>query len=445
MKKVRILQGFIMNRNYVFFTTSIFIVSTIFGMDLPYQIERFSYKVPSLHDTIIEAVTTGYGKTEIECKKNSAQLITALQKKHENCSILLGYDTIEKCKNRYIGLYGWRASNLSSTNSHPLNLSQLLPYDRDKDLYIINDGKEIYLFDMKEHKKERIIAQPKNSIQTCTTARQGQIIILATWSDSPISLWNTKTNKLIYSQPNVSVLDLASDDNVFASSDVNENVKIWDISSGKCLNTYVQDYDPMGTFDSLAINNGILYAGETTQMSFFEQRKSKIVVFDSRLDNAAQTWMAHKKAISCFIFSKKNSFLMYSGSKDHSIKQWDIRNTSVHTKKMNLKHATGYKSHENLNVHNIYESSNGKKVFATDMNRLLIWDISQQEPQLTTKIYLHSHIIKNSMYMNKNETKLYIGTNENSEKYFLKTISPSSSFENLIEMYNQEDNVSRVE
>ena len=156
----------------------------------------------------------------------------------------------------------------------------------------------------------------------------------------------------------------------------------------------------------------------------------EIIIIDPRTHQFAHELPLHTESISCLIPCKQNNQLFYSGSWDHTIKQWDLRKPTICIKEMMSREYYFHERCSNFNISNLYESNNGKKIFATDENHLLLWDVSQDSPQLLINSWIDDDIYNKCMVMNENETELHLATCY-ANKSKLKTVGPNCTFDEL--------------
>merc|ERR1712227_341759 len=105
-----------------------------------------------------------------------------------------------------------------------------------------------------------------------------------------------------------------STDMYFCSGSDDKSVKVWDIESHECLNTFVENLDvvtsvqfhPSGT----CIGSGSM---DTT-----------IKIWDVRSNQLIQHYPAHKKTVSSISFHPSGNYLL-SSSLDSTMKIWDLR------------------------------------------------------------------------------------------------------------------------
>lgn len=398
------------------------------AMDAPQKPNKPTlHEIPSLLAITTKAIVAGYGNTNNIRQNNSAQLIIAMQEFHKNGS-LIDSDIIESCKNRHIGTHGWgkkgRINRLKETQSHQLHTNFLIPYAPEKDLYLRNDNNKLCLLNIKTGKTEHTFGKTiGSSILNCSNITSDGIVISSSFSDNPITLWNTHIHQPPHSitEYQDTVLYLAAENNIFACVDCNNQLKIWDIATTTCTNTYAMAHHAA---QSIMINNNVIYAG------LFN---GKIMIIDPRVPTAFHTNKAHASATTHLIPCKQNSLQFYSGSVDQTIKCWDMRSQKMHITHIQIPDNPTY-GYDNIG--NLHESNDGKRIFVTDQNYLYVFDTSNPEPQLIVSAWVNKRLTHHCIAMNQNETELYLQTYDD-ETSTLKTISPNYTFDELTRTYNE--------
>lgn len=313
---------------------TVFIIIHASAMDLPLSVKNSIYEIPSLQETTIESIATGYGTTQNERKKNGIRLIAALQNNHANGTSLIDSDILEKCKNRYMGLYGWKTYTENKPaillkQQHDLYTSHIIPYNRKQDLYIINNGtqeNDLAIVNIKTGNIEKMNKAKGSGISAYGMATNTPLVIYSTWSDTPIKIWNTQTNEILrflkndfvfhIASTHDTVFHIASTDDLFATTDSQNVLKIWDIESGSRQLVY-----PIGSrtleesAECLVMNNKCVYVGREDGYIFYCDIRSP----------KWNTQNLHKSCISIITFSQKDPFQFYSGSSNNTIKKWDLR------------------------------------------------------------------------------------------------------------------------
>ncbi|HSC24665.1 MAG TPA: hypothetical protein VLB80_00410 [Candidatus Babeliales bacterium] len=385
-------------------------------------------KVPSLQTITANNIATGYGVTNNNRQKNSAALITTLQK------------SIDECKKKHVGKYGWTINTgsgeeffgkenytafipkLGIKKSYQLHTPFLIKTHYAKNLYIIGEGNNLCTFNIKSNNKQTTLSGHTKPITCCTTVPGNDHIILSGSEDTTIKIWNISNNTLLHNVTGhhcASVKHLAAEDNIFCSTDEIDHMNIGDLGSGICY--YIKLLPQYSSPESLMLNNRMVYLAHDG---------GSIEVIDCRLDKSVCKWDAHKyNAINYIVASKQHAELIYSAANDKTIKQWDMRNLTACVKTMQTIQHPAYAHRAEFNIKNIYEDIEGKKIFASDKERIYVWDVTQEKPKLCTKNYLGCTIkIDNthSMVMNDDETKLYLATTDG-----IKTITPNCTYEDL--------------
>ena len=194
---------------------------------------------------------------------------------------------------------------------------------------------------------------------------------------------------------------------------------------GKVLKEYDLGSDTFLTgtdevdYTQVMADKNILYCGT---------HLGSIIFYDPRMFRSGLK-RAHNRRISCLVKSQKNGYAFYSGSHDHSVKQWDLRKSD---KAIMTMCAVDRPEYANFNISNIYESKSGDKLFVTDMNLLYMWNIVSGDPQLLRVTTIDEHIYENCIAMDQHEEELYVQL-WNGSKHILTTISSGCGFDDMVD------------
>lgn len=409
---------------------TLFIFMPILAMDTEKQPQS---DVTSLCTTLMHLPATNYKGNAFERRKNKAEVIMALQKGYENGTLAIEKKSIDACKNIFVGKHGWTMDTgngktcvytthgdfkykIRITRSLALEAMFLIKQKNEKDKYITSNGNDIHIITMQSG-TQTILSGHTDLVHCCTNTDHADIILSGS-NSTVIRIWDTKANKCLETLHGHEkyVTHIASEKDIFLSADWTPLLKIWDLSSGKCQSTKSIDSSPL----SFMMNNSMTYIGLVD---------GKIIIIDPRCNKSTHEWTAHERPVSCLIPCKYNNTLIYSGSWDQTIKQWDLRNLSAYTKKLHKKHDV---SDAIYNIQNLHEDHKGKKIFSSDLCGIQVWDVVGDKPKLITTIELDKRITSNCMEMNDDETELYIGTKDG-----IKTIASSFTFEELYELITQ--------
>ena len=300
----------------------------------------------------------------------------------------------------------------------------LVKYSNEKHIYAKSFGPDLYgqhnikTFNIRSGEKKQKFPGDKLPICRCVSTLDNQIIIAS--DGSRIIIQGAGLNIKPYSfKTGCSVTNIAAEDDTLCSSNFNNGIQIWNIKEKccKCLEGKVLGKN----ICNLMIHNKLIYIGCDD---------GTIITFDLRTGENIYNWHAHQQQISSLIPGKRNDYCLYSGSEDHSINIWDIRNLFTYTNQLNLPHT----SHKNLAITNMLEDKEARILFASDDDTVYEWDVSHITPQLLSSLCLQSPIKNNCMVLDENETEttigkeLHVGTEDG-----IKTIRCDYSFDELLE------------
>jgi WD40 repeat protein len=337
---------------------------------------------------------------------------------------------IKAMQRQYIGTHGWTIDTgdqsiekikIVREFADYQNTQFLLPQNN-KHKYIISNDNDAHIINMQTGAKEATFAGHTDLVLCCAKIDYRNTI--ATGShDTTIKLWDTKDRQCLQTLHNheTDVTHIASQGDILSSTDSSPCLKLWAIEYGQC--TQKIPFNTMSLIDinnkphtpmSLIMNNHNIVVGFNT---------GRITIMKPCAKKAICDWYAHKgSSVNCLMPCKSDRYVLYSGSCDQTIKQWDLRKMEAPTKTI----------HQNNNPDNVYEDQKGKKIFSSDMRTVYIWDISSNEPKLMTKKRFDCDIRPNCMQMNDDETELYIGTTEG-----IKTLTPALDFNQLEALVEQ--------
>jgi WD40 repeat protein len=160
---------------------------------------------------------------------------------------------------------------------------------------------------------------------------------------------------------------------------------------------------------SFIIHNNITYTGSSC---------GDISLCNIHSANSIDIPKAHNGRISCLIVSKHNDNIFYSGSTDGTIKEWDLRKITANVDSEDKIKIRSTKPQKN-GISCIYESNDGKKMYAGNADGILIWDDINDPQSNLHKICSAYGIINkeikkiNLQYVdcitaNDNESEIYI-------------------------------------
>ena len=327
---------------------------------------------------------------------------------------------------------------LSDSTLPPLRLEResaqktniLVKYGDKKHIYAKSDPYRCYgqyqieAFNIRSGQENETFPSQKYIIRHCVSTLDNRIIIASDYET--IRIWGARNigtpNLCLNIQPysfnaGSPITSLAAENNILCSSNLNNHLQIWDIDLCNCIEKEITGKN----IRNLMIRNNLVHIGCHDGM---------IITFDPRSGENIYDWHAHKQAISSLTPGKRNDYCLYSGSEDHSINIWDIRNLSTHINQLSLPPTT----HKNPAITNMLEDKEARILFASDGDTVYEWDVSQIMPQLLSSLCLKSAIKNKCMVLDENAAETTIGKELHvSTKDGIKTIRCDYSFDELFD------------
>ncbi len=273
--------------------------------------------------------------------KGNAETATAAFTK--DATSIFTVETIkEKEFSYFTGIKQWDVSSTKELQKFPVRLDgrdYLLSPDALIVAVIDTDTAKINLLDIKTGRVVGNIAGHQQRLSSFRFSPDGKFF--ATGSlDQTIKIWQMPTGKLLQTlkvEGDAKSLSFSSDNTLLAAH-INESLKIWQTADGKAIQTIEKvNCREKGGFYNFTIavssDNRLLACGASNREKFSTEQKSnpedlgittfQIELFDIANGQKLRRFEGHQQQITACAFSTDNKFLV-SGSDDSQTKLWDV-------------------------------------------------------------------------------------------------------------------------
>lgn len=378
---------------------------TMDDMQTEQPINNVSHNAGStLYSLCKNKILAGYGNNDTERYKNALQSIEKISAYMDNDFVA---DELKKpFLQRYFAylpcattpLAGGEASYLTK-NNHKLYATI---------------GKNIYLYDLTVQcpmvEPQKIISLHESEIDRALASKKSAMVYSISKRSSVIKLWDTDSDEckgeLVHAfRGSLRGLSEMNDGNPCAT-DIDGNITIWDISSGKVKQSLPKYYDNVIIYDLLADTHMIYAAGGMDGLLC----NGPICIYDTRVGKCIEGMNPHGRSVIHLAKSKKDMHF-YSSSFDNTIRIWDMRNMkdSVH------------KLEKNESVWRIEENDDGTLFFTCGDTGVHVWDLTTEKPSMINTLTTEK---TKCMAQDTDESQLFIGTNDG-----IKSISVNCAFD----------------
>eukprot|EP01107_Rhizomastix_libera_P014766 TRINITY_DN494_c0_g1_i7.p1 TRINITY_DN494_c0_g1~~TRINITY_DN494_c0_g1_i7.p1 ORF type:complete len:830 (-),score=185.15 TRINITY_DN494_c0_g1_i7:63-2552(-) len=176
-------------------------------------------------------------------------------------------------------------------------------------------------------------------------------VIISGSADSTVKIWSSSDYSLKSTLRNiVPVSSICSNEkSIFSSSPSSDGIQVWDLVSLKMVSTLKDSI-----VNGIDVKGDLLCAGS---------KDKTIKMWDVRSGKCTQTLNGHQKSVKCVLMSKD---YVFSGSNDHLVKVWDLRKSE--------ESCITFKGHTHW-VQSL--CLNGKYLYSCSVDRKIrIWDLS---------------------------------------------------------------------
>ncbi|MBD2236342.1 PD40 domain-containing protein [Aulosira sp. FACHB-113] len=197
---------------------------------------------------------------------------------------------------------------------------------------------------------------PVNSV---AFSRDGQKLASGS-ADKTIKIWDMTTGKLLntltgHNSP-INSVAFSSDGQKLASGSADKTIKIWDMTTGKLLNTLTGHSSPI---------NSVAVSSDGQKLASGSADKT-IKIWDMTTGKLLKTLTGHSSYVSSVVFNLDGQKLA-SGSADNTIKIWDITTGKL------LNTLAG---HSNYVSSVVFSPDSQKLAFGSSDNTIKIWDMT---------------------------------------------------------------------
>ncbi|BAY31277.1 WD-40 repeat-containing protein [Nostoc carneum NIES-2107] len=221
--------------------------------------------------------------------------------------------------------------------------------------------------------------------------------------DKTIKLWDISTGKLLQTfnghSSLIKTIALSSDGKKLASGSDDKTIKLWDISTGKLLQTFSGHSD---------VVNSVAFSSDGQKLASGSKDKT-IKLWDVSTGKVLQTFNGHSKSVNSVAFSPDGKQLA-SGSSDNTIKLWNFSNSKV---------SQTLSGHSNP-VNSVAFSRDGKQLLSGSNDKTIkLWDVTTAK--LLQTLSGHREAV-NSVAFRGDGQQLVSGSNDHTIKLWNVTI-----------------------
>jgi len=206
----------------------------------------------------------------------------------------------------------WRGGifKVKTYPGHTSTRVRCLQFDDDKLVMGSFDQKCIRVLDFQTRKSLTELAGHTGGVMSL---KFHENILLSASRDRTVKMWDVTTGRCVstFSEHNASVWCLDWDGGSLAVSGSEDTlVKIWDLRTGNCIHSFNGHAKGIG---SISFNEFYIASGS---------RDKTIMVWDHKMQSCVHTLKGHTNSVRCLKFDDKR---VVSGSWDNTIKIWDIQ------------------------------------------------------------------------------------------------------------------------
>ncbi|EDZ62550.1 WD-40 repeat protein containing caspase catalyti c domain [Sulfurimonas gotlandica GD1] len=313
---------------------------------------------------------TNYGK-ELNIAMVNPAIVRSVGFSPDNRSVIVSNRSVFGRDNKriYAGLVYTMDSGLFGNIKKYKDLQGEVLITKDMKYILSTSLYKILLSDIKSGKKIKEFIGHTNSITSITTNSDGRYLISAS-DDMTIKLWDIKSGKIIDSfivdtkkdSSSIDTLKVSSDDKYLVSVSSDKNIKLWDIKTAKEINTRIYSHN-IRSIDITTDNKYVIVAGWNNNIDILDLKTFKFI----------KSFKGHTNYLYHIQISSDNKYL-FSASNDRTIKQWDIQSGEL------IKTFKGHSS----GVKGFDLSGNGEYLISYDKGGVIkYWSIKEAKELLS--------------------------------------------------------------
>nr|WP_317891623.1 WD40 repeat domain-containing protein [Tolypothrix sp. PCC 7601] len=242
----------------------------------------------------------------------------------------------------------------------------------------------------------------QDSVTSIAFSSDGQKLASGS-EDKTIKLWDMTTGKLLQTFNGhsglIKTIALSNDGEKLASGNDDKTIKLWDVSTGKLLQTFSGHSD---------VVNSVAFSSDGEKLASGSKDKT-IKLWDVSTGKLLQTFNGHSQSVNSVALSNDGKQLA-SGSSDNTIKLWNFSNSKV---------PQTLSGHSNP-VNSVAFSRDGKQLLSGSNDKTIkLWDVTTAK--LLQTLSGHREAV-NSVAFRGDGQQLVSGSNDHTIKLWDVTI-----------------------